>query len=43
MALLEARENPRHPERTRFAELIATYDPEAVDLEAINLRLMKVK
>jgi hypothetical protein len=43
MALLEARENPRHPERTRFAELIATYDPEAVDLEAINLRLKKVK
>jgi hypothetical protein len=42
-ALLEAKENPRHPERVRFAELIAAYDPDLVDLEAINLRLKKVR
>jgi hypothetical protein len=43
MALLEAKANPRHPERTHFAELIATYDPDALDLEAVNARLKKVK
>jgi hypothetical protein len=42
-ALLEAKENPRHPERVRFAELIATYDPDLVDIEATNLRLKKVR
>ena len=42
-ALLEAKENPRHPERERFAELIANYDPDAVDMDAINRRLKKVK
>jgi hypothetical protein len=42
-ALLEAKENPRHPERTRFAELIAAYDPEALDIDAINGRLRKLK
>jgi hypothetical protein len=42
-ALLEARENPRHPERIRFAELIAAYDPEAVDMDAINERLKRIK
>lgn len=42
-ALLEAKENPRHPERTRFADLIAAYDPEALDLEAANQRLRKLK
>ena len=42
-ALLEARANPRHPERTRFAELIAAYDPEAFDPEAVNARLRKFK
>lgn len=42
-ALLEAKANPRHPERTRFAELIASYDPEAFDQEAANQRLKKLK
>lgn len=42
-ALLEAKENPRHPERVRFAELIATYDPAALDMDAINQRLRKIK
>lgn len=42
-ALLEAAANPRHPERDRFAELIANYDPEAFDLDAINGRLRKLK
>jgi hypothetical protein len=42
-ALLEAKENPRHPERVRFAELIAAYDPDLVDIETINLRLKKVR
>jgi hypothetical protein len=43
MALLEARENARHPERVRFAELIAAYNPDAVDFDATNQRLRKVK
>lgn len=43
MALLEAKANPRHPERMRFAELIAAYDPDALDLETANRRLKKVK
>jgi hypothetical protein len=42
-ALLEAKANPRHPERTHFAELIAVYDPEALDLDAINQRLKKIR
>jgi hypothetical protein len=42
-ALLEAKENPRHPERVRFAELIVAYDPDALDMDAINQRLKKVK
>ena len=42
-ALLEARENPRHPERQRFADLIAAYDPDAVDMDSTNQRLKKVK
>jgi hypothetical protein len=42
-ALLEAMANPRHPERTRFADLIATYDPEALDLDAVNQRLKKIR
>jgi len=42
-ALLEAKENPRHPERERFAKLIANYDPDAVEMDAINRRLKKVK
>jgi hypothetical protein len=42
-ALLEAKENPRHPERSRFADLIAAYDPETFDMEAINQRLRKLK
>ena len=43
MALLEARDNPRHPERENFARLIAAYDPEAFDLAAVNTRLRQVK
>jgi len=42
-ALLEAKENPRHPERLRFAELIAAYDPAAFDIDAANERLRKLK
>lgn len=42
-ALLEAKANPRHPERLRFAELIANYDPETLDLDGINQRLKKLK
>lgn len=42
-ALLEAKANPRHPERERFAKLVADYDPEAFDIEAINARLRKLK
>lgn len=42
-ALLEAKANPRHPERTRFAELIAAYDPEALDVAAVNARLRKLR
>ena len=42
-ALLEAMQNPRHPERTRFARLIETFKPEACDLAAINQRLGKLK
>jgi hypothetical protein len=42
-ALLEAKENPRHPERIRFAELIAAYDPEAFDYDAANARLRKLR
>jgi hypothetical protein len=42
-ALLEARDNPRHPERQNFAELIASYDPNAFDVAAINARLRKLK
>lgn len=42
-ALLEARGNPRHPEYANFGELIAAYDPEAFDLEAINAALVKLR
>ena len=42
-ALLEAKANPRHPERTRFAELIAAYDAEAFDQDAANGRLRKLR
>lgn len=42
-ALLEARANPRHPERQNFAALIASYDPDAFDLAAVNARLRKLK
>lgn len=42
-ALLEARANPRHPERQTFAALIATYDPEAFDVTAVNAALRKLR
>lgn len=42
-ALLEARDNPRHPERENFAELIASFDPDALDVAAVNTRLRKLK
>ena len=42
-ALLEARANPKHPERENFAVLIASFNPDAFDLAAVNRVLAKVK
>jgi hypothetical protein len=35
-ALMEAKVNPRHPEREHFAELIENFDPEAFDAEVFH-------
>lgn len=40
-ALLEAKAKPTHPERIKFAKLIAEYNPEAFDLDALNQALRK--
>ncbi len=42
-ALLEAKASIKHPERERFAALIAAYDPDAFDLDAINEALRKLR
>ncbi len=38
-ALLEAKDNPRHPEYENFRELLEIFDAEAFDMEAINRQL----
>jgi hypothetical protein len=42
-ALMEATVNPRHPERERFAKLIASFKPDAFDLTAANKRLQALR
>jgi hypothetical protein len=42
-ALLEAKDNPRHPEYDNFRELIGAYDPEAFNLDAVNDALGKLR
>jgi hypothetical protein len=40
---MEATVNPRHPERERFAKLIASFKPDAFDLTAANKRLQALR
>jgi hypothetical protein len=42
-ALLEAKANPRHPARKDLGAVVDEFDPEALDLAAINARLVKVR